>query len=56
MLRSDTIKKRVSCRTYKDVPIKETDRQELRDFILTNVQGPFGNKVRFELIDLAEEE
>lgn len=56
MLNSDTIKKRVSCRTYKNVPIKEADRQKLRDFILTNIQEPFGNKVRFELIDLAGKE
>jgi len=56
MLSSDTIKHRVSCRTYKNVPIKEADRQKLRDFILTNVQGPFGNKVRFELIDLTGKE
>jgi len=56
VLRSESIRKRVSCRTYKGLPIKETDRQALRDFILTNVQGPFGNKVRFDLIDLEEEE
>lgn len=56
MLTSDTIKKRISCRTYKNDPIKETDRQKLRDFLLTNVRGPFGNRVRFELIDLAAQE
>ena len=56
MLSSDTIKHRVSCRTYKNVPIKEADRQKLVDSILTNVRGPFGNKVRFELIDLAGKE
>jgi len=56
MLSSDTIKRRVSCRTYKNVPIKGADRQKLGDFIRTNVQGPFGNKVRFELIDLGGKE
>jgi len=56
MLSSDTIKHRVSCRTYNNVPIKEAGRQKLLDFMLTNVQGPFGNKVRFELIDLSGEE
>jgi len=56
MFNSDTIKRRVSCRTYKDDPIKEADRQKLREFILTNVQGAFGNKVRFELVDLAGNE
>ena len=37
---------------YKNILIKEANRQKLRDFIHTNVQGPFGNRVRFELIDL----
>ncbi len=56
MVSSDTIKRRVSCRAYKTISIKEADRQKLRDFIATNVQGPFGNKVRFELIDLTGKE
>ena len=56
MFNSDTIKRRVSCRTYKNVPIKEADRKKLVDFIFTNVQGPFGNRVRFELIDLTGKE
>ena len=56
MLSSDTLKKRISCRTYKNGPMTESDRQKLKDFLLINVQGPFGNKVRFELIDLAGKE
>ena len=56
MLTIDTIKKRVSCRTYKKDPINEEGRQKLRDFLRSNVQGPFGNSVRFELIDLAGKE
>jgi nitroreductase len=56
MFNSDTIKRRVSWRSYKNVPIREADRQKLRDFMLENIQGPFGNKVRFELIDLAGKE
>jgi nitroreductase len=52
----DTIKKRVSCRTYQRGPIKESELQKLRDFLLTNVRGPFGNRMRFELIDLAAKE
>jgi len=53
MLTIEAIKKRVSCRTYQVGPMKEGDRQKLRDFLFTNVRGPFGNRVRFELIDLA---
>ncbi len=56
MLTSDSIKKRVSCRTYKNNPLTEIDQQRLKDFFLTNVQGPFGNRVRFELIELAGKE
>ncbi len=56
MLSSDVIKRRVSCRAYETVPIKESDRQKLQDFTLTAVQGPFGNKVRFELVDLVGKE
>ena len=56
MLTSDTIKKRVSCRTYKSGPLKESDQQKLRDYLLINVHGPFGNRVRFEIIDLAGKE
>jgi len=56
MLTSDSIKKRFSCRTYKNGPMKEGDQQKLRDFLLINARGPFGNRVRFELIDLAGKE
>ena len=56
MLTIDSIQKRVSCRTYKKGPIKESDQEKLRDYLLTNIQGPFGNRVRFELIDLAGKE
>jgi len=56
MLTIETIKKRVSCRTYESDPMKEGDQQKLTDFLLTNVRGPFGNRVRFELVDLAAKE
>ena len=56
MLTIDTIKKRISCRTYQVGPMKESDQQKLRDFLLANVRGPFGNRVRFELVDLAAQE
>jgi len=56
MLTVETIKKRISCRTYQTGPMKESDQKKLRDFLLVNVRGPFGNRVRFELIDLAAQE
>jgi nitroreductase len=56
MITIETIKKRISCRAYKNVPLKVSDQQPLRDFLLTHVRGPFGNRVRFELVDLAAKE
>ena len=56
MFTSDTIKKRISCRTYKSWPLKDDDHQKLNDFLLTNVRGPFGNRLRFQIIDLAARE
>ena len=56
MFTSDAIKKRISCRTYKNLPLKDDDHQKLNDFLLTNVRGPFGNRVRFQIIDLAARE
>jgi len=56
MLTTETIKKRISCRTYKNVPLMESDEQRLKDFLLTNTQGPFGNRMRFKLVNLAGRE
>ncbi|MBP1714119.1 MAG: nitroreductase [Deltaproteobacteria bacterium] len=56
MFTSDTIKKRISCRSYKSWPLKDDDHQKLNDFLLTNVRGPFGNRLRFQIIDLAARE
>ena len=56
MLTSDTIQKRISCRTYKNGPLSESDQQKLKDFLSQNVRAPFGNRVRFELVDLTEKE
>jgi hypothetical protein len=56
MVTTDTIKKRVSCRTYENKPLSESDQQKLKDVLSQNVQGPFGNQIRFELIDLTEKE
>ncbi len=53
MLTSETIKKRISCRTYNNRPLRDSDRQKLNDFLLANAGGPFGNKTRFRIVDLA---
>ena len=52
----ETIKKRISCRTYSDRPVEPRVKAELLDFIHSNTITPFGNIVRFHLIDLTEAE
>jgi hypothetical protein len=56
MLTIDTINKRFSCRTYQVGSMKEEDQQKLKDFLFANTGGPFGNRLRFELVDLAAKE
>jgi len=51
-----SIRQRISCRTYDGrVPDEET-KGRLRAFFRENTRGPFGNPLRFELIDLTEAE
>jgi len=52
----EQIKKRRSIRTYDDTPIEKEKIEELKDFLLQNVKGPFGNTVRFEVVDASEAE
>jgi hypothetical protein len=52
----ETIQKRVSCRTFGGKPIDGEAMEKLREFLRSNTRGPFGNALRFELIDLTETE
>jgi nitroreductase len=52
----ETIKKRVSCRTFDGRPIDGKAKEKLREFLRSNTRGPFGNALRFDLIDLTEAE
>jgi hypothetical protein len=47
---TDIIKERYSCRSYLQTPIVEEKRQQLEDFMSTTQTGPFGTRVRFELV------
>jgi nitroreductase len=47
----ESIKTRKSCRTYSDRAIEPEKLAELIKFVSSNTQTPFGNKVRFRLID-----
>ena len=52
----ETIKKRVSCRSFDGRPLDNNMKETLRIFFRENTRGPFGNPLRFELIDLSEAE
>jgi hypothetical protein len=52
----DTIRKRISCRTFDGRPIDGKAKEKLREFLRSNTRGPFGNPLRFEFIDLTEAE
>ncbi len=52
----ETIQKRVSCRTYDGRPVDGKAKQKLCEFLRSNTRGPFGNPLRFDLIDLTEAE
>ena len=52
----DIIRKRVSCRTYNAKPIEAHKIDQLKAFLQSNLTGPFGSVLRFELLDLNEVE
>jgi len=52
----ETIRKRVSCRSFDGRPLDNKMKEKLRAFFRENTRGPFGNPLRFELIDLTETE
>ena len=52
----ETIQKRVSCRSFDGRPLDNNMKEKLRSFFRENTRGPFGNALRFELIDLTEAE
>jgi nitroreductase len=49
---TELIRKRVSCRTYADKPVEEKVVQEFTALVEAEHIGPFGNKPRFQLINL----
>ncbi|MGM0688918.1 MAG: nitroreductase family protein [Bacillota bacterium] len=48
----EAIKKRISVRSYDSRPLSESVRSELDGFCMSVSSGPFGNMVRFQLLDL----
>ena len=52
----ETIKKRLSCRSFDGRSLDNNMKEKLRAFSRENTRGPFENALRFELIDLTEAE
>lgn len=52
----ETIKQRISCRTYDGMRLDDKTKNQLSAFFRENTRGPFGNPLRFELVDLTEAE
>ena len=52
----DVINRRVSVRTYSDQAIEAEKKQKMLDHLNSVNKGPFGNKVRFVMIDLTDAE
>ncbi len=50
----ETIKARYSVRTYENKPIEKAVLEKLSSFLDANTQGPFGNKVRFRIVDASQ--
>jgi hypothetical protein len=53
---TDLIKRRYSCRTYLPIPMEEAKRQQLEAFISSTQAGPFGTRVRFQLLAATDED
>jgi nitroreductase len=51
---TDVIRARSSWRSYDGRPLEPTDRVRLEEFIGANRQGPFGGRVRLELVEASE--
>ncbi len=45
----ETIRKRYSCRSYKETSLTKNDRDKLAEYISQNITGPFGSSARFTL-------
>ena len=52
----EAINRRVSVRSYADRSIEQSKKQEMINLLESTNEGPFGNKVRFTLIDFSEME
>lgn len=52
----EAINKRCSVRTYSNKAVEAEKRKAILEYISTNNKGPFGNTVRFEIVDAGEDD
>jgi nitroreductase len=52
----DLVKRRYSCRTYVDRPIRAADQQTLSEFLASLGAGPSGSQTRFSLVAATEKD
>ncbi len=50
------IKQRFSCRSYLNIPVEEQTRLRLADYAASLQTGPFGARIRFELVAAREQD
>ncbi len=50
----DIIKKRISVRSYSGKNLEEIKKKELMDYLEKHHTGPFGNNVRFQLVEASD--
>jgi nitroreductase len=51
---SELIRKRYSCRTYQEIPIRNSDLSTLNEFIGPFLIGPLGSRIRFKIVAAKE--
>ena len=51
---NEAIMNRISIRSYIDKPIAKVQKKQIQRFLNSNPTGPFGNSVRFRLVDVDE--
>jgi nitroreductase len=50
----EAIKNRISIRTYSDKPIEDETKEVILNILQSTTTGPFGNRMRFEILDFTE--
>jgi len=50
----EIIKNRISCRTFIERPVEAEKINQLLELLESNTKGPFGNKLRFQLVNFSK--